>query len=317
MIKDEFSLINRIRQEIGKEKGNVIVGPGDDTAVLKTPENKHLLFTCDCLVENVHFSLDYAKPHDLGWKALAVNGSDIAAMGGQIKYVTVSLILNKKISEKWVDGLYKGFKEFIKEYPLSLVGGNIARSNSSTVIDIAMLGEAEKYKFIKRSGAKIGDLIVVTGTLGDSKAGMEILKKGGLNSFLTKKHLRPIPRLKEIKNITSRVKLNSMIDISDGFTQDLFHILEESKVSAKLDRTKIPISLQLKKFAKEKAINYALGGGEDYELLFTLSKKEARKLPVQVNGTPLTIVGEIIKGNPKIIADGKKIASQGYNHFKR
>lgn len=333
MIKNEFSLINRIRQVIGKpaqrmagrEKGNVIVGPGDDAAVLKTTKDKYILFTCDCLVENVHFSLDYAKPQDLGWKALAINASDIAAMAGRVQYAIVSLVLNKKISEKWVDELYKGFKEFIKEYPLSLVGGNISRSDSSLVIDIAMLGEVEKHKFIKRSTAKVGDLIVVTGTLGDSKAGMEISQKGGSNPFLTKKHLRPYPRLKEIKSITSTVKLNSLIDISDGFTQDLFHILEESKVSAKLDRAKIPISLQLKKFAKEKAISYALGGGEDYELLFTLSKKEAKKLSKKVNGTVLTVVGEIItcspnldgrKGKPKIFIDGEEIVPKGYDHFK-
>ncbi|MDD5455258.1 MAG: thiamine-phosphate kinase [Candidatus Ratteibacteria bacterium] len=316
MIKDEFSLIKKIRRTIGRKKGNVIVGLGDDTAVLKTPKDKDLLFTCDCLVENIHFSMDYVKPADLGWKALAVNASDIAAMGGTPKYAIVSLFLNNKIDEKWINELYKGFEEFMKKYPLSIVGGNVSRSNSAIVIDIAMLGEVEKNKSVRRSGAKVGDLIVVTGTLGSSKAGMEILKKGGLNPFLTKKHLRPIPRLTEIREITSKMKLNSMIDISDGFTQDLFHILEESKVSAELDITKIPISGQLKKYAKEKAINYALGGGEDYELLFTLPKKEAKKLPAQVNGTPLTTVGEIVKGKPKIIAGGKEIEPKGYNHFK-
>ncbi len=320
MIKNEFSLTNKIRQTIyriaGRQQGDVILGPGDDTAVLKEGKDRYLLFTCDSLVENVHFSLNYMTPRNLGWKALAVNASDIAAMGGLPKYVIVSLILNKKISEKWVDELYAGFKKFIKEFPLSLVGGNISRSDSSLVIDVAMLGEVSKQKFIKRSGAKVGDLIVVTGTLGNSKAGMQILQKGGSNPFLTKKHLRPTPRLKEIRQITSEIKLNSLIDISDGFTQDLFHILKESKVSAKIDKVKIPMSLQLKKFAKEKAIDFALAGGEDYELLFTLSKKEAKKLPVKVNETALNVVGEIIKGNPKIIIDGKEIASQGYDHFK-
>jgi thiamine-monophosphate kinase len=106
------------------------VGLGDDTAVIKGPKDKYLLFTCDCLVENVHFSLDYAKPRDLGWKALAINASDIAAMAGRAKYAIISLVLNKKISEKWVDELYKGFEEFIKEFPLSLVGGNVSRCNS-------------------------------------------------------------------------------------------------------------------------------------------------------------------------------------------
>jgi thiamine-monophosphate kinase len=317
MIKNEFFLINRIKRIIGKEKGNVIVGPGDDTAVLKTTKDKYLLFTCDCLVENIHFSLDYTTPQDLGWKALAINASDIAAMGGFPTHAIVSLILNKKINEKWVDELYKGFKEFIKKYPLSLVGGNISRCNSSMVVDIAMLGEVKKNKFIKRSDAKIGDLIVVTGTLGDSAAGMKILQKGGKNPLLCKKHLKPAPRLKEIIEITSKVKLNSLIDISDGFTQDLFHILEESKVAANLDISKIPLSLQLKKFANEKAIDFALAGGEDYELLFTLSKKEAKKLPSRVNGTALTIVGKIIGGKPKIFSNNKEIIPKGFNHFKK
>ncbi|MBU1767667.1 MAG: thiamine-phosphate kinase, partial [Candidatus Omnitrophica bacterium] len=332
MIKNEFALINRIRQAIrepahkiaGRKQGKVIVGPGDDTAVLKVSGNKYLLFTCDCLVENVHFSLDYAKPQNLGWKALAINASDIAAMGGTPKYATISLVLNEKINEKWVDELYNGFKEFIKEYPLSLVGGNIARGVSSTVIDIAMIGEVKKDKFVKRSGAKIGDLIVVTGTLGDSKAGMEILKKSGKNPVLCKRHLRPIPRLNEIRKIISKVKLNSMIDISDGFTQDLFHILEESKVSASIDISKIPVSSALKDFAKDKVLDFALYGGEDYELLFTLSKKEAKRLPSRVNGTILTIVGEIItcppnpdgrEGKPKIFSNNQEIIPKGYNHF--
>lgn len=342
MIKNEFSLINRIRQAIrdpahkiaGRKQGKVIVGPGDDTAVLKVSGNKYLLFTCDCLVENVHFSLDYAKPQDLGWKALAINTSDIAAMGGTPKYATISLVLNEKINEKWVDELYKSFKEFIKEYPLSLVGGNIARGVSSTVIDIAMIGEVKKDKFVKRSGAQIGDLIVVTGTLGDSKAGMEILKKSGKNPVLYKRHLRPIPRLNEIRKIISKVKLNSMIDISDGFTQDLFHILEacppnlngrESKISASIDISKIPVSSALKDFAKDKVLDFALYGGEDYELLFTLSKKEAKRLPSRVNGTILTIVGEIItcplnpdgqEGKPKIFSNNQEIIPKGFNHFK-
>ncbi len=317
MIKNEFSLINKIRGIIGEEKGNILLGPGDDAAVLKGSRGKNLLFTCDSLIENVHFSLNYTTPQDLGWKALAVNASDIAAMGGLPRYAIVSLILNKKINEDWVKKLYRGFNEFTKKYPVSLVGGNLSRSQSSIVIDIAMLGEVEQNRTIKRSTAKVGDLIVVTGTLGDSSSGMKILQKGGNNPFLSKKHLRPTPRFKEIRQITSKVKVNSLIDISDGLTQDLFHILEESRVSASLDISKIPLSHQLEKFAKEKAVNFALGGGEDYELLFTLSKKEAKKLPAKVNGTILTVVGEIIEGKPKIIADGKEIVPQGYDHFKR
>ena len=317
MIKNEFSLIKKIRERIGKGKGDVIVGPGDDTAVLKVPKNKYLLFTCDSLVENIHFSLNYTTPQDLGWKALAVNVSDIAAMGGVPRYVIVSLILNEKIDEDWVEGLYRGFKEFIKEYPVSLVGGNISRSKSAISVDIAMLGEVEKNRAIKRSTAKAGDLIVVTGTLGDSSAGIKILQKGGNNPFLSKRHLRPTPRPKEIRKITSKVKVNSLIDISDGFTQDLFHILEESKVSASIDLSKIPLSAPLKNFAKDKALDFALGGGEDYELLFTLSKKEAQKLPSKVNGTALTIVGEIIKGEPKIFSENKAMAPKGFNHFKK
>ena len=255
MIENEFSLIKKIRKIIGKEKSSIVAGPGDDSAVLRGPKDNYLLFTCDSLVENIHFSLDYTTPQDLGWKALAVNVSDIAAMGGIPRYVIVSLILNEKVNEEWVKRLYTGFKEFIKKYPVSLVGGNISRSESSiVVVDIAMLGEVEKNRVIRRSGAKVGDLIVVTGTLGDSKAGMKILQKGGNNPFLCKRHLRPTPRLKEIRKIISKVKLNSLIDISDGLTQDLSRILEESKVAASVDISKIPLSSQLKKFAKEQDI---------------------------------------------------------------
>lgn len=317
MINSEFKLIDRIKKITETKDKNIVTGIGDDTAVLKKGSNKYLLFTCDCLVENIHFPLNYTPPKDLGWKALAVNVSDISAMGGLPTYAIVSLILNEKIDEEWIDELYKGFKEFIKEYPLSVVGGNISRSNSSIVIDIAMLGEVEKNKFVKRSGAKVGDLIVVTGTLGDSKAGMETLKKRHRNLSLCKRHLHPTPRLKEIKNIVSRVNLNSMIDISDGLTQDLSHILEASNVSATIDKAKIPLSPQLKEFAGNKAINFALEGGEDYEMLFTLSKKEAKKLPPKIGETKLTVIGEIKKGNSKIFLDGKEIKPKGFNHFKK
>jgi len=315
---NEFTLIKKIRRLVPSPGKEVIKGIGDDTAVLSGDKKSYLLFTCDILVEKVHFSLDYTPLPSLGWKALAASASDIAAMGGIPESALVSLALPKKDAQRVITQLYQGIKEFCSSFSINIVGGNVSYSEK-LIIDVAMLGKVEKQKLILREGAKAGDFIVVTGTLGDSSAGLEILKKGGNETtypFLVHRHLQPHPRTKEIRKIISSVQINSLIDISDGLTQDLFHLLEESKVVATLQLSQIPISSQLRKYAGKKSLNYALGGGEDYELLFTLSAKERGKLPSKVKGTPLTIIGQIISGKPKILADGKEIKPQGYDHFK-
>ena len=173
---NEFALIRLIRELVPSTGEKVIKGVGDDAAVLPRDKETYSLFTCDILVENVHFSLDYTPLPDLGWKALAVSVSDIAAMGGVPESALISLGLPKKDPSELVTGLYQGVKEFCHQFSVSLVGGNIS-SARELVVDVAMLGKVEKKNFVLREGAQPGDSIVVTGTLGDSSAGRELLKE--------------------------------------------------------------------------------------------------------------------------------------------
>jgi len=284
----EFGLIDRIAKKTKKGKG-VVLGIGDDCAVLEHTKDKYLLVTCDMLVEGVHFLLNKATPSQIGHKALGCGLSDIAAMGGVARYAVVSVGLPKKLSVEFVDNLYKGIKTLADKFKVSIVGGDTNKSDK-LVLDITVIGEVKKDKLVKRSGAKIGDFIFVTGALGGSIRG---------------KHLSFTPRLKEANYLVNNFKLNSMIDVSDGISSDLNHILKQSKVGARLFLDKIPLS----KYAK--SVNNALNDGEDFELLFTLPKQEAKRL---LRSKPkglvkFTHIGEIVK-------KGKgAIPAKGFRHF--
>ncbi len=291
----EFGLIARLAKKVFVAK-SVIQGIGDDTAILPLTNNKYLLFTTDLLCEDVHFTRK-EDPFFIGRKALACSLSDMAAMGGVPTYAVVSVGLPKKCSIDFVDEIYRGINALAKKYRTSLVGGDTIQSEK-LIINVALLGEVERAKVVLRSGAKKGDQIFVTGALG--------------RSLETKKHLSFIPRLKQARVLVSRFKPSAMIDISDGFAADLGHILEESRVSAVVDEVAIPR-------AKGATLEQALFDGEDFELIFTLSRKQASKIFMQKH-LKVFWVGEIVgqgcglslrdkKGNMK------KIAAKGYKHF--
>jgi thiamine-monophosphate kinase len=255
----EFGLISRIRRLI-KTDSSVIKGIGDDCAVIKFTKNKYLLFTCDMLVEGVDFTKK-DSPFLAGRKALAVSISDVAACCGLPRYALVSLGLPKKSRVKLVDDVYRGINSLAKQYKINIVGGDLSEAKQLT-IDISLLGFVEKRNLVLRSGSQEGDIICVTGDFGGSIHG---------------KHLRFTPRLKEARFLAKNFKINSMIDVSDGLILDLNHILKESKVGAVIYEDLIPVNknaLDLKD---------ALTSGEDFELLFTLSLKEARRLTARGN----------------------------------
>ncbi len=316
----EFSLIDRIAKKF-EYKNDVLKGIGDDTAVIKLNKNKYLLYTCDSLVSGIHFSEKYSVPYQIGRKAAAVNISDIAAMGGQPNHCLVSLFLPKGTTKKFIDELYQGLTEECRLYDIDIVGGNIAKSNQF-IIDLFLVGEVFPQNLLLRSGAKVGDLVLVTGNLGDSAAGLKLLQNPQLNiperdkKRLISRHLTPIPRIKEAMLISKSKKATSMIDISDGLSSDLLHICQASQVSVKLFVDKIPVSDSVK-------IDLALNGGEDYELCFTMPAKYAsdfsHKLEKETT-TKVTIVGEIIpqiQGRWLINSTGKKfpLKAKGWDHF--
>jgi thiamine-monophosphate kinase len=291
----EFGLIERFKKSI-KTDASVLKGIGDDCAVLKFNKKNYQLFTCDMLVEGVDFTLK-EKPYLIGRKSIAVSISDIAACAGLPRYCLVSLGIPTKTSVEFIDQILKGMLAIARQYKINLAGGDLSRSEK-LIIDVSMLGNVEKKNLVLRSGAQRGDIIFVTGTLGGSIRG---------------KHLRFIPRVKAARFLVENFKINSMIDISDGLAGDLGHILEESRVGAVIYEELIPLSKEAK------SLEDALYSGEDFELLFTLKPKEAKKI-YHRRLTDFKPIGEISerkygfrlidkKGSTKIIIP------KGFRHF--
>ncbi len=305
----EFGIIKRItKKPIDK---NILIGIGDDTAIIKL-KNKLLALTADTLVEGDHFSLDYFTPEQVGKKAIEINVSDIGSMGGIPKYALVSLVLPRNTDVKIVDAIYRGIWQTCKKYKLEVVGGNITHGKQ-LVIDVSMLGEVKKENLCLRSTAKPGDFILVTGPLGTSTAGLNLLLKNiGNYNKVRKAHLEPEASLYKVKPFLRYI--NAMIDVSDGLASEVQHICEQSKVGAVIFKDNIPILEETRKAAEllnANPIDYALYGGEDFELVFTVSEKNLSK----VKGF---LIGEIRrKKGVYLYSNGKErlIKKHGYDHF--
>ena len=309
-VKDigEFGLIDRITRK-SKDK-SVLVGIGDDAAVVKT-EGLQVL-TTDCLVEGDHFRTDWFSAKQIGMKAIEINISDIAAMGAIPKYVLVSLALPKDLDVKFVEEMYQGMWDSCDKYKIDIIGGNMTRSNQ-IVISITMIGEADKKNLSLRSGANPGDLIFVSGHLGNGKAGLRLFQEN-LKGFekVRKSYLEPKAQLDTALKIAPYI--NSMIDVSDGLAPEIRHICDESKCGAIIYKDKIPIDDEVRDVAKaldEDEYDYALFGGEDFELVYTVSKDNLGK----VNGF---LVGEITENKEALLSfkgKEKKLSESGYDHF--
>ncbi len=292
----EFGLIKRFRQKIQTD-ASVIKGSGDDCAVLKWDKSNYQLFTCDMIIQGV----DFKKTDNLelvGRKALAISISDIAACGGVPKYAVVALGMPKHMPVKEIDCLTKGLFGLSKEYRINIVGGDISRS-TKLLIDVSVLGVVEKKNLCLRSGAKVGDIIMVTGAFGG------LISQG--------KHLKFTPRLKEARYLVSHFKINSMIDVSDGLAQDLGHILEQSSVGAVLYEKLIPLS------KGAGLVNDALCSGEEFELLFTVSRDQANKI-IKNKRYCFSIIGEIMPKAFGLRLVNRKfeyapVKTKGYRHF--
>jgi thiamine-monophosphate kinase len=329
----EFGLIRKIKQQSRRRSPSTLIGIGDDAAALSIPSSKKLLTTTDMLLEGVHFDLSCTDFYSLGWKSAAVNLSDIAAMGGVPRFCLTALGIPSTISVEQIKEFYKGFNALCRKYNVDLVGGDTCRSQHGLVISVTALGEVEKKRMLTRAGARPGDLIFVTGTLGDSAAGLELIRMRNAecgmrnknselrtpNSALLLKHLRPVPRTELGRIIALSGCATAMIDISDGLSSDLGHICEESRVGAEISADQIPFSKDIRKAAdrlKTIPLHYALSGGEDYELLFTVSSAKIKKfLSLKIASTQ---IGAIIAGNTMFLRDrGRRavLKAEGFNHF--
>jgi thiamine-monophosphate kinase len=320
----EFGLIDLIKGAVLSKDKRVLVNIGDDAAVITPPQDKVLIFTTDTMVENVHFDLRYSTFKQIGWKAMAANLSDIAAMGGLPKFALVTVGLPKSISAENVISIYDGITAIGRRYSCKVVGGDTVFSPEGLFVSIALLGEVEKKFLVKRGGAKKGDLICVTGDLGEAQAGLEfLLKNPRKKSPLTRKHLTPFPRINEARILLRNLKVRSMIDISDGLSSELFHLTEESNLGAIVYGEKIPISpncIKAGDLLKKSPLLWALSSGEEYELLFTVSKKEAKQLGKVKRKVKVSLIGEMVSRKEGVRLQGKsgkkkKLTKTGFQHF--
>jgi thiamine-monophosphate kinase len=320
----EFALIAAIKEMTAKGEG-VIKGIGDDAAVLRPSPGMVSVVTTDLLLQGVHFQLDLTDPYRLGRKAVAVNLSDIASCGGQPRAMLVSLAIAPDAELAFVQALYKGMLEQAQAFKVALVGGDTSRGDR-LLISITLIGEAEEEKIIYRAGARKGDLIFVTGTLGDAALGLRQLKQGKREGVLIQKHLTPVPRVKEGQAIAQQGLATAMIDISDGLMADLGHIAEASHVGAEVRLSALPLSEEYRQEVGTYSPDpyaLALTGGEDYELLFTSvpKKEQAVAKLAQELGIPITAIGKMVdaaQGVTIYTEDGKEypIAQRGHDHFK-
>ncbi len=342
----EFGLIKRIQEIVNIHTGdpalhnNLIKGVSDDTAVYRTSPGTVQLFTTDAFVEGVHFDLTYTSLKHLGWKSLVASISDIAAMGGIPRYAACVLSLPKKISAEMIDELYAGIVLACKQYKCMMVGGDTTGSLANMTVSIALTGEAEEQKILYRNGAKAGDYLCVSGHLGASLAGLKILQrekhryeKSGNGTTFTpniepytlalEKHLMPKPRLDISAILTKDVTAHAMIDISDGLASEVHHLCNASDTGAEIYEHNLPLEAVTQNIAAElgeSATDYALHGGEEYELLFAISEEEHAKLEPVTND--VTIIGRVTnkeKGIELVREQGEREALPfgGWDHFSK
>ena len=320
-IVDKTGDLSRYKMPQGLE---IIKGIGDDAAYWKSEDFGYCV-TSDTLAENVHFKLMNFSADKLGEKAVAVNLSDIAAMGANPMGMLINLGVTNDITEKWINDFYDGITKLALKYNCPVIGGDIVKSEilniSVTCIGYKKLNIKNKNIFLTRESVNPGDLVYVSGYLGNSKAGLEILNllKTDLNDseiYLINSHLTPVPRI-ELGIDLNEIGITSCIDISDGLLLDSSRLADSSIVNININSSMLPISVELKVIFPEEYKNYALGGGEDYELLFTASpnNQENIKKIAEKNELNLSIIGEVNNGNGEIMLDGSLTDPKGWDHF--
>jgi thiamine-monophosphate kinase len=312
-----------------KSGPGLVVGVGDDAAVLDLGSGKLTIVTTDMLIEGPHFRLDLITPYHLGWKSVAANISDIAAMGGLPTWTFASIGLKPDMDLEFADSLFEGMTECAEKFLSKIVGGDTNAVEANTVISVTQLGEVEKDRLALRSGARIGDRILVTGWLGNSIAGLHLLLKLGLDEaarqfgWLVDAHLMPMPRVWEARAAVETGGVHAMMDLSDGLGRDLPKLCKASGVGALVYADKLPVSDDLCRAAEvlgADPIDLAAGGGEDFELLMAVAPGDVGRVTqaVKETGTTVTEIGEIVEGPVEIAyPDGsRKPLEGGWEHFK-
>lgn len=320
----EKSLIAQLRRitrssagrSCGRQNRAVLRGIGDDCAILRLRPDRDTLVTTDFSLEGIHFRRDWHAPDSVGHRCLVRGLSDVAAMGGEPVACFLSLAVPRKLPQSWVTNFTRGLLKLANRYGVTLAGGDTAESPDGILADIIVLGTVPKGKAILRSGARPGDRIFVSGTLGASADAVQKMRCGErINRREYHRHFYPDPRIELGRMLRQERLATAMIDLSDGLSTDLSHICEESRVGAEIDQRLIPRASIGRKLV---ALEFSLHGGEDYELLFTASPR--RRIPAQVSGVPITEIGRIARQSGIFVTDRsgrtQKLRVGGWEHFR-
>ncbi|HXG41265.1 MAG TPA: thiamine-phosphate kinase [Dehalococcoidia bacterium] len=318
----EFGLIGRLAALVGRPAPGLVVGIGDDAAVWRAGDT-YVVATTDTLVAGVHFLPGLHPWPDLGWKALAVNVSDVAAMGGVPEFALVTLALPPETSLEAVEALYRGLDDCARAYGVTVAGGDVVRAGE-LAITVALLGHAQTGAdghplLLRRDGARPGHALAVSGTLGDAAAGLELLQAGAREGPLVSAHLRPRPPL-ALGQRAARLGIPCGIDVSDGLLQDLGHVCRLSGVGAVVRAADLPIGDELRRAFPDRALALACSGGEDYQLLLAGPREALEGLAGNAD-VPLSVVGEIVAGEGVQLVDetGRplEVPMAGWDHLRR
>ena len=334
----EFGLIDRLVKDLSHVNDSTVIGIGDDAAVVDY-KDKEMAVTTDMLLEGVHFDLHYTPLKHLGYKAAVVNFSDIYAMGGIPKQITVGLAISSRFTVEHIEALYSGIRLACEIYGVDLIGGDTCASRSGLVISITCMGEIERGKAVKRSGARESDLICVSGDLGAAYMGLQLLERENKvaamskekdfqpdfsgKEYIIERQLKPEARKDIIAKLADAgIMPTSMIDISDGLSSELLHICRDSNVGCRIYEDKIPVDYQTAVMAEEFNINVitaALNGGEDYELLFTVPLSAHDKVKDMKGVSMIGYITSPALGGAMVTRDNAEIplSAQGWNAFRQ
>jgi thiamine-monophosphate kinase len=335
---NEFEYLKRL-EGLARDRGSsagLVRGIGDDAAVFKSAAGNNVVISTDLLLEDVDFRMETTRPDLLGYKALAVSLSDLAAMGARPRWALLSIAVTSAVwDSEFLDQFYQGFFQLADCLAVKLIGGDLSRTNAKIAIDSIVIGECPVGREVFRSGAKSGDQIYVTGFLGDAAAGLRLLEHGArVHNNATGRHatnsvdhlllrqLQPEPRVGWGILLGEQRLATSMIDISDGLSSDLNHLCAESGVGAVVEASRLPIDTVVTEICGRRALDplmLALHGGEDYELLFTVAPENVSRLPKRVDGVSVTRIGEIKETSEGVrISEGAKVwelKPGGWKHF--
>lgn len=309
---DDFKANNRVRKANTRSRvAGLVRGIGDDCAVVQLPAGHEALLTTDFSLEGIHFRRDWHPPESVGHRCLARGLSDIAAMGGEPVAAFLSLALPPELPQGWVDRFLKGFLALARRFTVPLAGGDTAQSSAGVLADVVVLGSVPRGQAVLRSGARPGDFLCVTGELGGAARLLSHLRSGSERKPPPRRypaHFFPTPRLAPGRELRKRKLATAMIDISDGLSTDLHHLCEESGVGACIYADRVPAA------AGKANLQFALHGGDDYELLFACR----RDLGGQIGGVKVTCIGEVTRGRRVVLVDGgrrKDLPAGGWQHF--